>query len=258
MNDARRERRGVHVSRNVPRPKPKEAVAAPPHLDEEFGEFFNKGDAGEYEGGVAYSQPPSKQVPELAESSLVSRTIDQRARRARFARLVGLIVTGCVVLLVAAVQFKPRARIEANNHEIRQSVPLLQRESAVARLASPVQIQVGHSVNKPVAVGPAAELPLSGRDAPMPAASARLDRPGETPVVVTEPAPTVPTPAAIPQLKARAPHLVVPATKVTTVSAVVAHRKSKASSLHLPDKSTPIAPSVAAPVRKSVVAFPVD
>ena len=94
--------------------KPKQAVAAKEkgrprsgeyartsNMDDEFHEFFNQGDVGEYEGGVAYSQPPSRLLPEpeVDEQIVITDPSRQRARRAFFGRVVAIIVGACVVVL---------------------------------------------------------------------------------------------------------------------------------------------------------------
>ena len=71
-------------------------------VDDEFGEFFNRGDIGEYEGGVAYTQPPTRLPAEVDERLSILDVSQQQARRAFFARVVAVIVTACVALLVTA------------------------------------------------------------------------------------------------------------------------------------------------------------
>ncbi len=82
-------------------------TATPAAVDDEFHEFFNQGDVGDYEGGVAYSQPPSKLLPPIDEPQIMADSSLHRARRAFFARVVAVVLTACVVLLVTAARFKP-------------------------------------------------------------------------------------------------------------------------------------------------------
>lgn len=94
---------------NAKSEKKRPRTSAPAHssVDDEFHEFFTQGDVGDYEGGVARSQPPPKPHAVFEEPPPLVDVSQQKARRAFFARVVAVVVTACVALLVTATRFKP-------------------------------------------------------------------------------------------------------------------------------------------------------
>ena len=99
--------------------RPRAGELTPSNVDEEFGEFFNQGDTGEYEGGVAYTQPPPTKLPAEEDEWLPnSDPTRRRARRAFFARVVAGIITACVALLVTAARFRPQDSKKAGGANI--------------------------------------------------------------------------------------------------------------------------------------------
>ena len=140
-------------------------------VDDEFGEFFNRGDIGEYEGGVAYTQPPMKLPAEADERLSILDVSQQQARRAFFARVVAVIVTACVALLVTAAHFRPQESRIANKPDIRL-LSAQKKESSEPKLPVGAQEQAVHQA-LPVAPGGAA-APPPAPEATEPAAPATI------------------------------------------------------------------------------------
>jgi hypothetical protein len=181
-------------------------------VDDEFNDFFDKGDIGDYEGGVAYSQPPSKLVagPIEVPPSAPLDMAPLRARRAFFARVVAGVVVGCVSLIVAA-RFKPDSvhavtrspdRVQAVAEfvtppapsEVLLSPPPMPQPVAAERVPSPAQeVEEEHAALAPAEPTPAAEASVVPASQP-PATSVKAGVPvklvqaDEKPVKATRPA----------------------------------------------------------------------
>ena len=232
------------------------------NVDDEFHEFFNRGDIGEYEGGVAYSQPPSRLLPEIEDEQIViADPARQRARRAFFGRVVAIIVTACVVLLVTAARFRPqdmrKGNVSDTGHaslqypgaeQVKLSPPPKEQPGAV--LVVPAVAAVGSAV--PQAAVAAAPPPPEANQPQVPAPSEK-----EPTSTTTEGAKISDSPAAEtarPQAK-HVPSTITPAAKVSSGSGAPHAQKSKAVATR--EAPSP-APGVSKPVKESVGAFPVD
>jgi hypothetical protein len=273
--------------------RPAAGAKANTAVDDEFGEFFTKGEQGDYEGGLAYSQPPSRLLPEFDEPPRSIRTAAQDARRNRYAKLVTLVVTGCVVLLAAAAGFSTRGgpdspRKEALRSDMQLEQPVLapSPEIAAVALMSPPS-----EAAKPVAAPPPPPAPeaveatppkVDETAEPKPSIAEKIAQPSapvaekvalaSAPVAEKKAEPSAAVVATtlkksdLAESASAAPTAkVVAATSQTakTKPIVVAStakigRPQKSAADHAPASPAVIAPVPAAVVRSSVVAFPVD
>ena len=229
-------------------------------VDDEFREFFNQGDIGDYDGGVAYSQPPSKPQLPADEPLVVVDASLQRARRAFFARVVAVVVTACVALLVTAVRFKPHDEGKGMGIGIRHSVAqvpepgLFRSPGAAPSLPAPI-------------VQPAAPPPPA-LEVAEPEQAEVLEAPTEAAQKPSDPTPS----RAQPQAEPVEPEIVVaqtkphpkPAEPKTTATGGSAReskpvvRREQKSSVTSRTEAQPPALRAPAAVRESVAAFPID
>ena len=221
-------------------------------LDDEFHEFFSKGDIGDYDGGVAYSQPPSKLTDvRSGEPAVKLLTPEQTARRAFFARVVSGVVAGCVMLLVVAAEFKSQ----------RSTVGSAPAERVMA--AQPALMPEQEPL-----LAPAVERPSEVPE-PTPAEGAKGPPPVEEEPVVAALAPvdSVAAPPS-PAKKIEDATPVPPKAVAKTVeaqqrrsapsrSAKLARTVSKSAAVVLPEVRSPVVSAPTAP-KQSFAAFPVD
>ncbi len=231
------------------------------NVDDEFHEFFNQGDVGEYEGGVAYTQPPTRLLPETEEQIVVTDPSRQKARRAFFGRVVAIIVAACVVLLVTAARFGPQdVRKDADNGARHAAVQYA--ESQGLKLPSPPQanaLPLGPAVataavpQAPAAAAPPPPSPEVEQVAPD---TIENDPAGVKSAVEAPKNSDLPTAAAHPQPK-QVPVTLDPAAKVNSGlgSPIRLIKKSKSIATR---EAPPSTPGVSKPVKESVGAFPVD
>ena len=248
------------------RGKPKsESSNGPSLVDDEFHDFFDKGDIGDYEGGVACSQPPSKPVaaqPEDQPARLV--TPEQKARRAFFARVVGGVVTGCVLLLVVAAQFKVHgsAASSAPMERALAAQPAPRPDISAAPLLAPPPV---------VRADPAAAPPPPPVSEPMPTEEIAAVAPpaveAPLPAAPQAPAASVAAPSPVAKVSDATPAPVQAAVKAAEPEArrAVSNRGmklatrplSRSKATVLPQVKPPVASAPAAP-KQSFAAFPVD
>jgi type IV secretory pathway VirB10-like protein len=222
-------------------------------LDDEFHAFFDRGDLGDYEGGVAHTQPPASFEPVAYDEHRVIRTSEQRARRAMFTKVVTFVVVGCASLLLIAMSFKSRSQRE----EARNS-------------AKAYDVQPG--------VGRAAMIAPAAQQVPGRAESENLQNltpppaPPELPELADEPIPDT-TNAPEPAKVVAAPVEEKTTFKTTSSAATMAQTK-RARTRVASSESLPVAraghglvtkvaaktipPTPAAKARPSTAAFPVD
>lgn len=80
-------------------------AAAMVSLDEEFSAFFDKGDAGDYEGG--FHEAPLSVDPVTYDEPKEERSVVIPTRRRAFlAKMVSVVVAGCATLMVIALSLK--------------------------------------------------------------------------------------------------------------------------------------------------------
>lgn len=216
-------------------------------VDEEFNDFFNQGDSGNYEGGVAYTQPPSKPQPETDERAIIVDESRRSARRAFFARMVAAIVMACIVLVVGAARFKRPAKREGGQLGVRVSaVP-----AAASVHASPVEM----ALRKPpleVAAPPAPEV-----TEPLPDAVSDEPQADRSTVEATKPPDAVPSVTAT--LPARPAGSTVSGARLAKAAAAQPPRMMRKPTVPKRREIVPsLAPNSTPIVRKSVAAFPVD
>jgi len=241
-------------------------------LDDEFHEFFSKGDIGDYDGGVAYSQPPSKLTDvRSGEPAVKLLTPEQTARRAFFARVVSGVVAGCVMLLVVAAEFKsqrstvgsaPAERVMAAQPALMPEqepllAPAVERPSEVpeptpaegAKGPPPVEEKPVVAALAPVdsvAVPPREEKPVVAALAPVDSVAAP-----PSPAKKIEDATPVPPKAAAKAVEAQ------PRRSAPIRSAKLARPISKSAAAVLPEVRSPVVSAPTAP-KQSFAAFPVD
>jgi len=241
-----------------------EPTSSSASLDEEFNDFFDKGDIGDYEGGVAYSQPPPKHpAPALEDAPARLHLPQQRERRAFFARVVGAVVAGCVLLLLSAVRFMPHSGSVAAGSDQRALAD--QRtatppEPAERASVTPVAAAVVAAVTTTPELKPTEAQPVAVAVAvPEPAVAmpAELGTNVPTPVARTQQeavATVAPAPLAVDAKseKAAAPH----AQKARAAKTAAKRLAKSAPEAVLPAVKPPMA-TAAAP-KQSVAAFPVE
>ncbi len=263
MNDRSVKPKQAVVAKEKGRPRSGE-YARTSNVDDEFHEFFNRGDIGEYEGGVAYSQPPSRLLPEpeVDEQIVITDPSRQRARRAFFGRVVAIIVGACVVLLVTAARFKPQDIRKDNNtqhasvqfpqtEEVKLSPPPKEQPRALPLVPAVTTVVSGlpqtaivaapspPEANQPQSPAPG-EKPLAGKTAAEGAKNSDLPR-----VEITHPQAKQASPTA------------APAAKVSSGPAVPSKLAQKSKAIATREAQPP-ATGVSKPVKESVGAFPVD
>jgi hypothetical protein len=244
-----RESRKIGAATKGPaeRSKPKsESSGVTSSIDDEFHEFFNKGDIGDYDGGVAYSQPPSKLTDVRSDEPAAKLlTTEQNVRRAFFARVVSGVVAGCVLLLVVAAQFKSQ----------RGTVGSTPAERVMA--AQPASIPEQEPL-----IAPAVERPSEPE--PTPAEVAKAPPPAEERSAVVALAVAPPSPAnkiedatpVPPKAVAKAAEA-QPRRSAPNRSVKLARPVSKSAAAVLPEVRSPVVSAAAVP-KQSFAAFPVD
>jgi len=260
--------------------KPKQAVAAKEkgrprsgeyartsNMDDEFHEFFNQGDVGEYEGGVAYSQPPSRLLPEpeVDEQIVITDPSRQRARRAFFGRVVAIIVGACVVVLVTAARFRPQDIRKDNENDARHaSVQFAQTEEV--KLSPPPKEQPRALPLVPAVAAVVSALPqaavIAAAPPPPEANQPQAIDPGERPPAGKTAAQGAKNSDLLTVEIAHAPEkqappTAAPAAKVSRGSAVPSKLSAKSKAIATREAHPP-ATGVSKPVKESVGAFPVD
>jgi hypothetical protein len=209
-------------------------------LDEEFHEFFTQGDVGNYEGGVAHTQPPSKLQLDAKVPSTVIDGSRQRVRRAFLTRVVVVIVTACAVLLVTAARFARQSKVPGETRlELRAPVAQ-EKGSADTRLSNVVREP--QNVSQPPVIA-AAPPPAPEITEPLPSATADERQVDESTVIAESKArgATVASASVAPGRRSFKPRTLRPRRVASQVAPIA-----------------PITPSTPAAVRKSVAAFPVD
>jgi hypothetical protein len=245
--------------------RPRTSASAHPSIDDDFREFFNRGDIGDYEGGVARSQPPSKQKPVLEEPRSLVDASQQKARRAFFARVVAAVVTACIALLVTATRFKPHNGANIGVTGAKRSILQTQQaslpNSPVAATDSPTLLPA------PQVAAAAPPAPVAAAPPPPAADTEEVDEEEHN----AQPAAGAPDLRAAeaakePQSVAKEPQSVAKgqsqSVKRALASARSAARQAKASvnsEQKTPEAPKPV-PQRPAPVAagQSVAAFPVD
>ena len=221
-------------------------------LDDEFHEFFSKGDIGDYDGGVAYSQPPSKLTDvRSGEPAVKLLTPEQTARRAFFARVVSGVVAGCVMLLVVAAEFKSQRSTvgSAPAERVMAAQPALMPEQEP--LLAPAVERPSEVPEPTPAEG--AKGPPPVEEKPVVAALAPVDSVAvpPSPAKKIEDATPVPPKAAAKAVEAQ------PRRSAPIRSAKLARPISKSAAAVLPEVRSPVVSAPTAP-KQSFAAFPVD
>lgn len=240
------------------KPKP-ESSGAPSLTDDEFHDFFSKGDIGDYEGGVAYSQPPSKIAEiHLDEPAIRMVTAEQRARRAFFTRVVGGVVAGCVVLLLVAAQFRGHEgntglavseRVMAAQPASRPSTPLLGPSARTLEQRLPARAEPEPTRVKEVAAQDSPVTEQKQIAAPEASAPSIEPAPQLSPALVVAQTKTAPANVAPAAAEARS------ATSSRGMK-LAARPVSKAGTTVLPEIKPPV--TTPAATKQSFAAFPVD
>lgn len=244
--------------------QPLEVLGRASSLDDEFYDFFDKGDIGDYEGGVAYSNPPSR--PALApadEPPAIANSPQRKARRAFFARVVGAVVCGCLFLLVSAASFKPHTAAmhsgpseRVTGSEIGAPVADLQfippRAEAQAVASPAPAAPEPKETEKPSGARTKAEVAVSAEPA-NPATTAVLPSDVAEPLVPAKV--SVPSKVSEPAKVSAPPHRPLLAARVTSS---IPRRTTRAPATVLPEMSHPVVAATPVAPRQSVAAFPVD
>ena len=233
---------------------------APSLADDEFHDFFSKGDIGDYEGGVARSEPPPKLLQaQPGEPPRVHVAPEHLARRAFFARVVGGVVGGCVLLLVVAAQFggrkstQPSLQVERVLAAQPVSAPMVPVKPALLTEPPVPEPVVVKPVAAPEAIPPAAvdvndAVPVG---APVPLAHAQAAAPGNAEVRPSE------STAQVAKVAPKVTEQVAPPVAAPSRALKLAARPAAKSMRAVTPEVKPTVSSPAAP-KQSFAAFPVD
>jgi hypothetical protein len=198
MNNSRQPLTRLQASESGTRPKVAPRAQPAAQLDDEFRAFFDRGDVGDYEGGEAHTQPPTSFEPVAYDESRVTRTSEQRARRALFTKVVTFVVVGCASLLLVAMSFKSRSqRVEAKNSAQTYDLqPSVGQAAVIAPVVQQVLVQAPPANLQALAAPPAppepAIEPMSDTaDSPEPANAVAATVEQKSTVKKTSPAATI-------------------------------------------------------------------
>jgi len=250
-----RESRKIGAATKSPaeRNKPKsESSGVTSSVDDEFHEFFSKGDIGDYDGGVAYSQPPSKLTDVRSDEPAAKLlTPEQKARRAFFARVVSGVVAGCVMLLVVAAEFKSqRGTVDSAPAErvmAAQPASMPEQEPLLApAVERPSEVSEPTPAEGAKAPSPVEEKPVVAALAPVDSVAAP-----PSPAKKIEDATPVPPKAVAKAVEAQ------PRRSALIRSSKLARPVSKSAAAVLPEVRSPVVSAPIAP-KQSFTAFPVD
>ena len=227
--------------------------ATPASVDDDFHEFFKQGDVGDYEGGVAYSQPPSKVLPSIEEPQPAVDTSARRARRAFFARVVAVVVTACVVLLVTAARFKPHPGATSES-AIQRPAGETTRQLSPATRAVANTPQVLPALPQAAALAPPPPVQPDLDEDPEPEPAAKQDEPARK-APEAEPAKVSDT---LPTAKEQTAKIAVASPSLRSGAAKASGRIARKTTAAANREPRPLAPSAPTVVGQSVGAFPVE
>ncbi len=215
--------------------------------DEVIRDFFRRGDGGQYEGGPADYTFDNLPALDLPERPAIVRTPRQQARRIALMRIEAVMLTGCVVLLVAA----SRVNSSYSSEPSRVNAAQIPAQHAARSVAQPVAEARSSKIHTRVSASDRAMV-----DAPKPTRSAQAPTPSPTPQVVELPKASPIANSPIATASTQQGSRVRSAVHETASSSAGHHGLGQSTQLAAMPNQASATPSIAP--KRAVAAFPDD